>query len=189
METEVGGSELAVPSIPGRGKKRPPSPAAPPSDDVEDLPMSTNSDDGWKFGDSDSEEDEEENQVGCQSHRVFLVPQSAVRPHPSPVFIFVGAHTSETGRYVRRFPVLFIPPAFMASPIRTTGALPLPPVDPTAVARTHGAIPGCGKKRPPSPEAPPSDDGEDSPMSTSDDDWNFGDSGSEEDEEENQGAS
>ncbi|KAF8677905.1 hypothetical protein HU200_046390 [Digitaria exilis] len=66
METEVGGSELAVPSIPGRGKKRPPSPAAPPSDDVEDLPMSTNSDDGcdddWNFGDSGSEEDEEENQ-------------------------------------------------------------------------------------------------------------------------------
>ncbi|KAF8732046.1 hypothetical protein HU200_016002 [Digitaria exilis] len=55
-------TELAVPSIPRRGKKRPPSPAAPPSDDVEDLPMSTTSDDGWKFGDSDSEEDEEENQ-------------------------------------------------------------------------------------------------------------------------------
>ncbi|CAM0153272.1 unnamed protein product [Urochloa decumbens] len=63
METEVGGDELAQSTISGRNKKRPLSPAAPPSDDGEDSPMSPASDnDDWNVSDSDSGCEEEENQ-------------------------------------------------------------------------------------------------------------------------------
>ncbi|XP_022680446.1 uncharacterized protein LOC111256495 [Setaria italica] len=65
METEVGGDELAQFTIPGRGKKRPPSPAAPPSDEGEDSPMSTTrDDDGWNISDSDSGCEEEKDNEG-----------------------------------------------------------------------------------------------------------------------------
>jgi hypothetical protein len=65
METEVGGDELVQFTIPGRGKKRPPSPAAPPSDEGEESPMSTTSDDdGWNISDSACEEEVEEDNEG-----------------------------------------------------------------------------------------------------------------------------
>ncbi|TKW30913.1 hypothetical protein SEVIR_2G069750v4 [Setaria viridis] len=65
METEVGGDELAQFTIPGRGKKRPPSPAAPPSDEGEDSPMSTTrDDDGWNISHSDSGCEEEKDNEG-----------------------------------------------------------------------------------------------------------------------------
>ncbi|CAL5078848.1 unnamed protein product [Urochloa decumbens] len=103
METEVGGDELAQSTISGRNKKRPLSPAAPPSDDGEDSPMSPASDnDDWNVSDSGCEEEENQGSDGPftvdnfpkfssdhfeQTTTLYMYPGIYVRG-PSPLSLF-----------------------------------------------------------------------------------------------------
>ncbi|KAL6880072.1 hypothetical protein ACP4OV_011637 [Aristida adscensionis] len=78
MEVDVVGDESAAAPVPGRGTKRPASPATPPGGE-EDSATSTTSGGSWSFSDSgtedEEEEGEEENQGTCRPFTVEDFPR------------------------------------------------------------------------------------------------------------------
>lgn len=70
MEGELGGDKLEEANVPGRGEKRPRSPASSPSDDDwEDSTSASDDDDGWEF----SEEEEDEDYRGTAKALLYFI--------------------------------------------------------------------------------------------------------------------